>query len=391
MENIRTAIYNGQTYYCAKDIARMLNVSKTYSKQYINLYAPNKVLLNAQTAKGTHPTNFVPRDDAINMVEHRNTTSQAKKNTLKLLAPKGFELFFNVFGEDQKTQADASEIVESPLMNQSANQYAESANLSLVNTHGIDGYEKDGVVYLKLENVARGLGFTQVKNGVEYIRWETVTSYLNEIKLSQQDGKILPVPTWGHDDYIPENVFYRLAMKAKNTIAERFQALVADEIIPSIRRHGMYCTPSIKASPRIQSEIFSHQEATNLLFSDPSTSALDIREGIVDVIKGIAYKRREPSRQRVWRELYQGVQEGFHISIYSRDKDKTDSFLDAVEHDEWFAMVIQVSRMAEECGLPIKEFLTQTLALRFAVVVDYFNRAVTLLEARTQLALPTPY
>ena len=44
-------------------------------------------------------------------------------------------------------------------------------------------------------------------------------------------------------DFIPENIFYRLAMKAKNETAERFQALVADEIIPSIRKHGAYMTP----------------------------------------------------------------------------------------------------------------------------------------------------
>ena len=31
-------------------------------------------------------------------------------------------------------------------------------------------------------------------------------------------------------------------MKAKNAVAETFQAKVADEIIPSIRRHGMYAT-----------------------------------------------------------------------------------------------------------------------------------------------------
>ena len=48
------------------------------------------------------------------------------------------------------------------------------------------------------------------------------------------------VPTCGHDDFIPENIFYRLAMKAKNEVAEKFQAKVADEIIPSIRKHGGY-------------------------------------------------------------------------------------------------------------------------------------------------------
>jgi phage antirepressor YoqD-like protein len=32
-------------------------------------------------------------------------------------------------------------------------------------------------------------------------------------------------------------------MKARNEVAERFQAIVADEILPSIRKHGAYMTP----------------------------------------------------------------------------------------------------------------------------------------------------
>lgn len=102
---------------------------------------------------------------------------------------------------------------------------------NIMNIGGVDCYEKDGTVYLKLETVARGLGFTQIaKSGNEVVRWERVRKYLEE----------LGIPTCGDDDFIPENIFYRLAMKAKNETAEKFQALVADEIIPSIRRTGGY-------------------------------------------------------------------------------------------------------------------------------------------------------
>ena len=46
------------------------------------------------------------------------------------------------------------------------------------------------------------------------------------------------------NSFIPENIFYRLAMKAKNEVAEKFQILVADEILPAIRKHGAYMTPA---------------------------------------------------------------------------------------------------------------------------------------------------
>lgn len=109
--------------------------------------------------------------------------------------------------------------------------------LQVVNIEGIDCYEKDGMAYLKLEAVARGLGFTttQTVKGTEYtnVRWNRVDEYLEEIGFATC-GK--------RPEFIPENIFYRLAMKAKNETAERFQAKVADEIIPSIRKHGAYMT-----------------------------------------------------------------------------------------------------------------------------------------------------
>lgn len=114
-------------------------------------------------------------------------------------------------------------------------------DLQIMNISGVDCYEKDGTAYLKLEAVARGLGFTRTADsGNEVVRWERVHKYLGEIGF---------MPTSGHDDFIPENIFYRLAMKAKNETAERFQALVADEIIPSIRKHGGYIANQENLTP----------------------------------------------------------------------------------------------------------------------------------------------
>lgn len=110
----------------------------------------------------------------------------------------------------------------------------------VVSVSGVKCYEENGIAYLNIENVAVGLGFTKTDIKVsetgfrkEYTRidWPRVKKYLAEFGF---------MPTSGHDAYIPENIFYRLAMKAKNETAERFQALVADKIIPSIRKNGGY-------------------------------------------------------------------------------------------------------------------------------------------------------
>ena len=102
----------------------------------------------------------------------------------------------------------------------------------IMNISGVSCYEKDGTAYLDLEAVARGLGFVKkADSGNEVVNWTRVRGYLSDLGVEQKC-------TTG--DYIPENIFYRLAMKAKNATAEKFQALVADEIIPTIRRTGGY-------------------------------------------------------------------------------------------------------------------------------------------------------
>lgn len=95
-----------------------------------------------------------------------------------------------------------------------------------------------------MENVARGLGFTTVAaSGNEVVRWNTVYNYLTDLKVVA--GSCNGNYKGNCPDFIPENIFYRLAMKAKNETAEKFQALVADEIIPSIRKNGIYATDNV--------------------------------------------------------------------------------------------------------------------------------------------------
>ena len=109
-------------------------------------------------------------------------------------------------------------------------------NLQIIS--GVSCYEEKGTAYLRLEDVARGLGFTEIAaSGNECIKWSRVKKYLSTLGVDTSVDGTIP-------DYIPENIFYRLAMKAKNETAEKFQALVADEIIPSIRKTGGYIAGS---------------------------------------------------------------------------------------------------------------------------------------------------
>ena len=103
----------------------------------------------------------------------------------------------------------------------------------LITVSGVKGYiDENGTAWLNIEDSARGLGFTQIAaSGNEVIRWERVNRYLEEFGF---------IPTSGDGEFIPENIFYLLAMKASNQTAVAFQMKVANEILPSIRKTGYY-------------------------------------------------------------------------------------------------------------------------------------------------------
>ena len=101
----------------------------------------------------------------------------------------------------------------------------------LITVSGVKGYiDEGGTAWLNVEAVSRGLGFIQLKDGKEYVRWGRVNSYLAGMGFPQLVGK----------EFIPENVFYRLSMKGETENAKSFQVLVADKILPSIRKTGSY-------------------------------------------------------------------------------------------------------------------------------------------------------
>lgn len=93
---------------------------------------------------------------------------------------------------------------------------------------------EDGSISVNLEDAARGLGFTTVAtSGNVVVRWNRVNQYLKEFN----------VPTCGRDDFIPEPIFYLLAMKANNDTAKKFQIWVATDVLPQVRRTGGYRLP----------------------------------------------------------------------------------------------------------------------------------------------------
>lgn len=193
---------------------------------------------------------------------------------------------------------------------------------------GVSCYEQDGTAYLRLDDVAHGLGFTQTKNGIEYVRWETIDKYLRDLGFSQQVGK---------DSYIPENVFYRLAMKAKNETAEKFQALVADEIIPSIRKTGSYTMPKLS------------KEMQALFLLDDRTQKQEQRLTALENTMTVDYSQQQTLKKAVGRVVVEAL--GGKAAPAYNDPHVRGKLFSECNRDvqDWF-------RVNSVCNVPRKDF-----------------------------------
>ena len=115
----------------------------------------------------------------------------------------------------------------------------------------VRGYiAKDGNALLNAEDVTRGWGFvkTEVKDGKTYesIRWARVNAYIEEFGFRPQVGE---------NDFLPENMVYRLRFKANNERAQAFQSKLADEILLAIRKTGSYTVPKLEKNPKYRTRM----------------------------------------------------------------------------------------------------------------------------------------
>lgn len=137
---------------------------------------------------------------------------------------------------------------------------------------------ENGESLFNAETVARSLGFVETKNGKEYVRWRTVNGYLKKY-LSQEVAK---------NDFISEPMVYKLAFKANNALAEKFQDWLATEVLPQIRKHGMYATDELVDNPDLLIEVATKlkEEKTLRLIAEQRVNELKPKVLFADAVRG---------------------------------------------------------------------------------------------------------
>lgn len=244
-----------------------------------------------------------------------------------------------------------------PRVTRNVEKVSQNVNngLEIINIDGIDCYEKDDVAYLKLETVARGLGFTEMAaSGNECIRWRTVRKYLADFGIATScDDEKLP-------DYIPENIFYRLAMKAKNAVAEVFQAKIADEVIPSIRKHGMYVTNQKLHEIKIalENRVSDLEDENSMLAKE--TQTWDNKKQLIRLVREYAYYMCGANYKAGWYAFYREL--AYKKLIFLKARPGEGKLIDKIQDDEWPDVLSVAASMCRGAGIDLTWAINATNA-----------------------------
>jgi anti-repressor protein len=97
--------------------------------------------------------------------------------------------------------------------------------------------DKNGQPYFVASDIAKALGYIDSAKAIR-----THCKGVSEMS-TPTNGGIQTVKI------IPEGDVYRLIMKSKLPSAERFESWVMDEVLPTIRKHGMYAVDELVNNP----------------------------------------------------------------------------------------------------------------------------------------------
>ena len=131
--------------------------------------------------------------------------------------------------------------------------------------------ETDGEPWLVGKDVAEALGYSNTKDAIanhvdsedkRIIQKSEFTTFENHIPKSALPVNFIPadVPNRGLT-VINESGLYSLILSSKLPKAKEFKHWVTSEVLPSIRKHGMYATEELLDNPEFAIKVFTELKA----------------------------------------------------------------------------------------------------------------------------------
>lgn len=123
--------------------------------------------------------------------------------------------------------------------------------------HNVEVIEVNGKVLFNPYHVAEILDIKNVRDNISKMNEKQVVKLTNSI-VGETDFRKLHNTG---ENFLTESGVYKLIFKSHKENAERFQDWVFDEVLPSIRKHGMYATDELLANPDFAIQVFQELKA----------------------------------------------------------------------------------------------------------------------------------
>ena len=111
-------------------------------------------------------------------------------------------------------------------------------NIMVFEGHNVEIFEFNGQVLFNPKHVAECLNIADVNSSIRNFNKSQVIKLKNS---DMHDMQIRKLNNAG-EKFLTESGVYKLIFKSHKEEAERFQDWVTDEVLPSIRKHGLYMT-----------------------------------------------------------------------------------------------------------------------------------------------------
>ena len=242
---VRATLVEDSAFVCRSDLAKSILGAQDKQTSYRVFHNDTAICeyVSVKLGKG-NPTIFLKAQDIVANLDKATGKGKSAKSSERRTIVKQWLIDEIIPSIEPVTSKESLAVTIIEPSNQNVLPAVISAdNVSVVPTEMINDVrayiDENGTIWINAEDAARGLGFVMTRNervttnGDSYqtVRWNRVNEYLESFGFPNKVGK---------DDFIPENIFYRLAMKANNDAAERFQAYIADEVFPALRKTGFY-------------------------------------------------------------------------------------------------------------------------------------------------------
>lgn len=245
---IRTTTITGRTWYIVADIIRGMKISNPTVCMY-KVSAENKRNVPLFANQRYYPMNVVNKAGVMEMLTNLKSKDAAFNSFLS-------EEFLPEVEPDEPKEEHSSfvppenasigaENVEDFSDNEGVANLPSAAERIFSNPEfgNVRTIVEDDKVLFCANDVAQALGYSNLHDAlIKYCKHSTlITGVANR----DPDNKV----SFRARKYIPEGDVYRLIVSSKLPGAEKFERWVFDEVLPSIRKHGVYAVEEVLNDP----------------------------------------------------------------------------------------------------------------------------------------------